>query len=116
MSYGYGPPQGPPPGQNGWLDITIEHGATQFLLMAVQPTIEIDGHPQKRPWGRHVIEMYPGQHMLRVWFDWMGQSGMSHLQIGIWPGHSTIVTYKTPFFVTSSGTLQMVGSRPAGAW
>jgi hypothetical protein len=112
----HGPPQAPPPGPNGWLDITVEHGATQFILMAVQPTIEIDGYPQKRPWGRHVIEMYPGQHMLRVWFDYMGQSGMSQLMVPIWSAQSTVVTYKTPFFVTSSGTLQMVGTRPAGAW
>ena len=79
---------------NGTLDITLEHGATQFLLMAVQPTIEIDGYPQKRPWGRHMIEMYPGQHRLRVWFDWMGQSGTAELMLGIWSGLSTFMVLR----------------------
>lgn len=105
-----------PPMQHGQLDITTAHGATQLILMAVAPTIEIDGHPQKRPWGRHVFDLWPGQHLLRVWFDYLGRSGMAEMPIGIWAGHATMVRYETPFFATSSGKLQMLGSRPLGTW
>ena len=102
--------------QHGQLDITTSFNPLQFILAAVTPTIEIDGQPQKRPWGRHVIDLWPGQHHLRVWFDYHGRSGVAEVPFGIWAGHATMVRYASPFFVTSRGELQMLGSRPMQTW
>ena len=102
--------------QHGQLDITTSYNPMQFILSAIAPTIEIDGQPQKRPWGRHVIDLWPGQHMLRVWFDYLGRSGVAQLPITIWAGHATMVRYESPFFVTSSGKMHVLGSRPLGTW
>lgn len=102
--------------QHGQLDITTSFNPMQFILNAVTPTIEIDGQPQKRPWGRHVIDLWPGQHMLRIWFDYLGRSGLAQTAFGIWAGHATVIRYNSPFFVSSSGTFQMLGSRPLGTW
>jgi len=115
MQYGYG--QQGQQGQHGQLDIMVAHNPAQWMLTFKQPTIEIDGQQAMRPWGRHLFDLWPGQHTLRVWFpSLMGQGGLAMTQIGIWPGHATMFRYDTPFFIFMAGTLQMLGSRPMGAW
>lgn len=104
--------------QHGQLDITTSFNPTQIFLHGTSATIEIDGQPAPRPWGRWVFDLWPGNHTVRVWFPYMlsSRSGLAAMSVAIWPGHATLVRYEAPFIVLMAGTLQMLGTRPMGAW
>ncbi|NUP12737.1 MAG: hypothetical protein HOW73_42395 [Polyangiaceae bacterium] len=113
---------GPPPGhgayaQNGYLEIEISFFFMQFLLLLVTPTVVIDGYPQKRPWGRHFIELAPGTHQLHVSFPYLfsSQCGPALAMVPIYPGTVTRMKYSSPFFMFSNGTLAMLGHAPMQA-
>jgi hypothetical protein len=99
--------------QHGQLDLLVEHNPMQFLIPQ-NCMIEIDGYPAARPWGRWIFDLQPGTHMVRVWFSYMGQSGLAVAQVPIQAGWATMMRYDTPFFVFMNGSLQMLGSRPMG--
>jgi hypothetical protein len=60
--------QQPPSGQ---LDITTAFGAAQIFLHGSMAFIEIDGQPTQRPWGRQIFDLWPGMHIVRVWFPYL---------------------------------------------
>lgn len=99
---------------NGALELHLTYNPLQFILAACTPVIEIDGYRQTRPWGRHVVELAAGNHYLRVWFPYlfMDASGLAATQLPIHPAHVTVVRYEAPFFVTSSGSLHVMGTQP----
>src|SRR5438045_1682952 len=96
--------------QHGQLDIIAEHNPMQFLAPG-NFMIAIDNYPTARPWGRWVFDLQPGNHLVRIWFPYMGESGVALQTVPIQPGWATMIRYTTPFFVFMSGSLQMLGSR-----
>ncbi len=110
--YGVNQPQG------GQLDITTSFNPMQIFLHGSMCTIEINQQPTYRPWGRHVIDLWPGVYLVRVYFKYLftSQAGLGAVQVHIHPGYATMVRYDTPTFVTSSGNIQILGQRPMGAW
>jgi len=104
-----------PPPQHGQLDINVTFNPTQFLLHGKTPTIEIDGYPTTRPWGRYCFDLWPGMHLLRVWFPYLfGKAGVGAMQFPVHAGYATMIHYEPPLIVHMSGTLRIVGSRPLG--
>jgi hypothetical protein len=102
----------------GWIEIETSFNPLQFILFACTPVIEIDGYRAPRAWGRHAFSLGPGNHSVRVWFPYMFMDtcGMAAAYVPVHPGYSTMVRYEAPFFMTSSGTLRVIGSRPAGGY
>ena len=124
-AYGAPPPQnaygqnpgGGAPAAGGQLEVTTSFFPLAFILFLVTPTINIDGYPQKRAWGRHVFDLAPGEHHLHVSFPYMfnDKTGPAQARVPIYAGHITTVTYDAPFFMFSDGTMRVVGNRPMQA-
>ena len=104
--------------QGGQLDITTGFNPMQFILHGVTPVIEINGQPAPRPWGRQIFDLWPGMYMVRVYFPYLfsSKAGLGAVQVPIQAGYATMLRYESPMFITSSGTIQMLGSRPLGVW
>ena len=99
----------------GQLDITTSFFPLAWILHFITPRIEINGHPQNRPWGRSVIPLQPGQYQVTVSFPYIfrDRCGPATAVVPIYAGHATVVTYEAPFFTFSNGTMRVTGHRPA---
>lgn len=116
----YGAQGGPPQygmQQAGWgyLDITLDYFPLQWIKSFVTPTIEIDGYPAQKPWGRHVVPLAPGNHHVRVHYPYLfiSQSGLAARVVPIYAGMATMARYEAPWFSFSGGTLNVLSTRPA---
>ena len=113
--------QGAPPQygtqQAGWgyLDITLDYFPLQWIKSFVTPTLEIDGYPAQKPWGRHVVPLAPGNHHVRVHYPYLfiSQSGLAARVVPIYAGMATMARYEAPWFSFSGGTLNVLSTRPA---
>ena len=94
--------------------ISLEKQFGQFLLYGSYASIEIDGYIQKRLFGQHVFDLAPGNHAVRVWYEYMltSQANLAAAWVPIYAGHDTFVRYETAIIVYSSGTLVLQGHQP----
>lgn len=60
------------------------------------------------PWGESkFIELVPGSHNYKIWFNYSGKSGFAQDCIIVSAGHTFLLEYKTPFTVGQGGKVQM---------
>jgi hypothetical protein len=116
-SYGLAPAQQAAPVANaggGQLEIHLSFLFLQWIPFLVTPRIVINGYPQNRSWGKHVIDMPPGQYQLEAFFPYFfwSKCGLARQVIAIHPGCVTTVRYSAPFFLFMGGSMSVAPPRP----
>ena len=76
------------------------------MLFFVSTSVEIDGQPQKQPWGTSTYDLPAGVHNVRVYFNYLfGPAGIGTTQIQIHAGHNSHLSYRPPVFIFSTTEL-----------
>jgi hypothetical protein len=117
---GYAQPPGamvPHGGGGGAILFDLGFFPLLWMLYFCSPRIEIDGATEKRPWGKHRIDMPPGMYGVTVYFPYglLSRAGVARLQVQVQPGCVTQVTYRAPFVIFLSGSIWQLQPRPEGA-
>lgn len=87
------------------------HSPLAWLLYATKLTIEIDGAPQRGPWGDRAISVTPGRHEVKVYFKYIAKARCCEAAATVDAGDGQTVTmeYRTPMLMTSPGRLKVLG-------
>lgn len=61
------------------------------------------------PWGTRFHELAPGRHSVRAGFHymWAKSLGEDEVEIDVPAGQTTKLTYRSPFLVTSAGSISI---------
>jgi hypothetical protein len=102
------------PWQTGRLALSLTTQPGQFLADGCTVFVEIDGQPWPRTFGNHLFDLAPGNHQVRVRYEYMltKNGSPAAIVVPIWAGYDTFVRYQTGFFVFSAGTMQVLGQQP----
>ena len=94
------------PAQTGVL-ITTRRFPLAWLFWTFKTIVAIDGETMILPWGTHFHELAPGRHSVRVGFRymWAKSLGEDEVQFDVPAGQTTKLTYRSPFLVTSAGSI-----------
>ncbi|MGH3432998.1 MAG: hypothetical protein ACRDQB_09205, partial [Thermocrispum sp.] len=76
-----------------------------FLLALTGPSVTINGHEQRVPWGWSPVDLPPGQYHLRVHTRYLGQLGPAELGVVVYPGQTVPVYYKAPAVMGARGAI-----------
>ncbi|WP_143590667.1 hypothetical protein [Thermoactinospora rubra] len=88
-----------------WLVIDIRHHWLAFSLAIITPRLSINGQPVPVRWGRNVIPVVPGQHLLEVYVPWIGRMGLVREPLWLQPGGTVELEYHAPLTVFNAGAL-----------
>lgn len=75
--------------------------AWAFLLRLFKTTVAIDGVEQILPWGGHTFYTSPGEHEVRVSFDYLGvqRTAENSIQVMVPAGSIVRVSYQSPLLL-----------------
>src|SRR5438093_13119007 len=88
-----------PPEQESGLsrvEVTVSHSPLAFLYALFTPTITINGHRHRRPWGTHSFEVPPGDYEIAVSYPWLfaPECGKSTVRISLRPAEIRRIAYR----------------------
>lgn len=89
-----------------------------FLLYLCKPRVAVDNaYEQIVRWGENPLQVPPGRHHLRVWFNYItGPTNVADLVVDVAEGQAVRVVYKTRWMIFLPGKLEVEGLPPqAGA-
>ncbi len=80
-----------------------------FFLFFCTPTIEIDGNPQRRSWGRSTFEVSPGSHRVKIYFGYLfkPQCGENEIGVTVAEGSTTRINYWMPPWMFARGSIKV---------
>lgn len=95
-------------GHRAAIEVTTGFNPLAFLLYFSTPTIEIDGIPHRRSWGRHVFPVAPGLHTVRVYFRYLfaPEVGDNSIEADVLRGSRSRIRYHMPPWVFAKGSLE----------
>ncbi|MBA2542829.1 MAG: hypothetical protein H0V17_24500 [Deltaproteobacteria bacterium] len=99
----------------GTIEIKTGFFPLAFLLFFCTPTIEIDGAPQRRSWGKSRFEVAPGTHRVKIYFKYLfkPQCGANEIDVTVAEGQVANVNYWMPPWMFSRGSLKVESQLPA---
>jgi hypothetical protein len=82
-----------------------------FLLYLCKVKVSIDnGYEQILRWGENTLNVPPGRHHLRVWFNYItGPTNVGLLEVDVPEGQAVRVVYKTRWMIFLPGKLELEG-------
>jgi hypothetical protein len=90
----------------GWLEVKTEFFFMLWILFFVSTGIEVNGQRHRRPWGVTTLELPPGNHQVKIYFNYLfGPAGVSIRNVTVHPGHITRLRYSAPWLVFLSGSV-----------
>jgi hypothetical protein len=80
-----------------------------FLLFLCTPTIEIDGKPERRSWGKSSFQVSPGSHRIRIFFAYLfkPECGANETDVTIVEGQTIRINYYMPPWMFSRGSIKV---------
>jgi Protein of unknown function (DUF2510) len=80
-----------------------------FLLYLCKPRVAVDNtYEQLLRWGENTLEVPPGQHYLRVWYNYItGPTNVAEIVLDVPDGYPVRVVYKTRWLVFLPGKLEI---------
>jgi hypothetical protein len=96
------------PSRTGVL-LTTRRFPLAWLFWTFKTDVSIDGEAAVVPWGTHFYQLAPGRHSIRVGFRfmWGKDMGADEVECDVVQGQTTTVTYRSPFLVTSAGSIRV---------
>lgn len=69
-----------------------------WTLRFTRPTVIIDGHRHRLPWGEHFFPVEPGRHQLQVSYRYLRWSavGRASIDVDVAPDQVVKVSYRAP--------------------
>jgi len=55
------------------ITVIASHTPIAFLLYFTKFVVEVDGTQHEGPWGQRTVTVVPGQHLVRMWFRYLGR-------------------------------------------
>ena len=97
-----------PPQTYTGVQIEMSFFPLSFFLYLCTPTVVIDGYPCRRPWGTHYFELPPGQHNIRIFFNYMlmPECGANSINVMVVQGRVSRVVYEMPPWMFSAGAMR----------
>lgn len=89
------------------VQVTTKRFPLAWLFWTFKTEVSIDGASVVVPWGTHFYEVAPGQHTIRVGFRfmWGKDMGADEVECDVALGATTKLLYRSPFLVTSAGSI-----------
>ena len=80
----------------GFIEVTATHSPLAFIYRLFKPTIEINGHKERRPWGVHRFALPPGQYEVSVSYPWLlsPECGKNSVVVLLEAGQSRKILYR----------------------
>jgi hypothetical protein len=97
------------------LEINTGFFPLAFFLFFCTPTIEIDGVPERRPWGRTRFAVAPGTRRVKIYFRYFfkAECGANEIDVTVGDGQIASVKYWMPPWMYSRGKLEVQPQLPA---
>ena len=91
------------------VEIDLTFSPLIWMLFFVSPRLSIDGVDEKRDWGRNLITLPPGHHVIEAWFPYLfpGKVCRGSIALDLAPGGSYKLRYR-PTRLFSSGKITLV--------
>jgi hypothetical protein len=85
-----------------------------FLLYLCKVKVSIDnGYEQIVRWGENTLNVPPGRHHLRVWYNYItGPTNVGDLVVDVPEGQPVRVVYKTRWMIFLPGKVEIEGFQP----
>lgn len=85
-----------------------------FLLYLCKVKVSIDnGYEQILRWGENTLNVPPGRHHLRVWFNYItGPTNVGEAVVDVPDGQPVRMVYKTRWMIFLPGKLELEGFAP----
>ncbi|MDY0217393.1 MAG: hypothetical protein RBS19_10620 [Bacteroidales bacterium] len=79
-------------------------------LFLVKPVVEINDKKNKNSWGLHFYDLPAGEHLIKIYFSYMGHSkcGANQINVKVEEGKTTKITYKMPPWMFKKGAIKEV--------
>ena len=98
------------------IQLTTSFDLLQWVFYFTKPKAEINGVEFPLKWGLQVAAFPPGNYRMKVWVPYLfGPACVGQIDLAVYAGHVTVVTYGTPMFVFSSGKMRVHGTKPWGS-
>ncbi len=108
-------PAGPPGGAA--IAVTAKYFWLGFFLALFKPVITIDGYRVAGGWGRAVVPVAPGQHLVHAHVPYFlpPEMGPADLPVTVQPGQTLELEYRAPLMAFVRGSLGSPPQRYNGA-
>ena len=96
-----------PPSTQSGVFITTQRFPLAWLFWTFKTDVSIDEETVVVPWGTHFFNLAPGRHRIRIGFHylWAKDMGADEIECEIERGATITLTYRSPFLVTSKGSI-----------
>ena len=81
-----------------------------WILFLITPCLSIDGHVERRPWGKHELVLAPGTHLFEAWYPYIfrSQTSLGRLALNLLPGMTYRIKYRPAWLVFLPGKMTVV--------
>jgi len=78
------------------LVVEVSHTPLGFIYDFFTPTVTINGHANKRPWGTSSFDLPPGHYEVSVSYPWLfaPECGKNTVRFTLQPGEAKRVSYR----------------------
>ena len=92
------------------IDVVADFFPLAFFLFFCAPVIEIDGVKHPKTWGRHVFDLPPGEHTVRVYFPYliMAECGANSRTVAVEAGKRVLVKWYMWPWMLAPGEMSVV--------
>lgn len=91
------------------IELNAKHNPMALLFYLTKLRVLVDGQPQPGlGWGRHTVEVPPGQHQVDISFNYLGQGrGPASTTVNAVEGQTVHVRYRMPSFMFAKGRIKV---------
>ncbi len=98
---------------NAHVEIDLTFSPLVWMLYVVSPRLSIDGVVEKRGWGRNLVTLPAGRHVIEAWFPYIfpGEVCRGSIAIDLAEGRSYKLRYR-PARLFLSGKITVLDEQP----
>lgn len=97
------------------IEIHTSFNPLQWLLYFFQPKVAVNGQEFPLTWGTRFAPFPPGQYHVKIWIPYIfGPTCIGEMQVPVYEGQISGISYSTPWFVFQGATLHFRGTKPFG--
>ncbi|MDT4330689.1 hypothetical protein ACQE3E_00130 [Methylomonas sp. MED-D] len=76
------------------IEVTVTHNPFAFFYKALAATITINGNIERKPWGKYVYDLPPGDYEVAASYPWiLRECGKNSVRFTLAPGQTKKVRY-----------------------
>jgi hypothetical protein len=98
----------PPIPPTAWIEVTLAHHPLAVFYEVFTPTLTINGHKERKPWGTYVISVIPGDYEVAASYPWIvSECGRNSVRFSLAAGERKKVTYCARFIRFIPGAMKV---------